>query len=598
MKRLMLLASAAMLIGADSPQLAQASDASTAQVPSQIRTTVPKRSGVPPFAANLAQQRSIVGPNAWRILPQDKAWRILATARPSDRQQARFDYARSMIGQERGAEALGALDVMRQDDPDLAMVDAYRLARGAALTQIHRFDEASTELSAVSLSGNPEACLWRMRALALSGFAEQAIQQMSCAAPVFANRPTAFALAAAQAAIEGGKPADAIRWLRGIPDRDPAANLLRGRAELALGQQAQARLRFARVEESGSVPLRMDARLSQIEAEVASGSFNRAAVLKRLDALRYSWRGDGVEERALRLTYRLNADAGDLRGALVAGATLFRFFDTSRQGADFLAGLQAKLGDVLDPAQKMPLEQAAGLYWDYRDLSPSGAEGDLLVNRLAERLQAAGMYGRAADLLEYQLFNRAGELARGPLSARVGGLHILAGRPDRALEVIKRSADPDYPDSMVYARKRVEAVALTHIGRVPEAFAVLQGVPDAAALRAEIMWKRRDWQGVANETADALPRSGGLSEVAQAVVLRHAIALAMLGQEDMLASLRQRYQGSFQGLRTEPVFEMLTGSAKSVDPEKLARAMAAIPSASAAGEIAALLEPTPVVSKL
>lgn len=579
MKRMMLLASAAMLVGADLPQPA--------------KPMLPA-ARLPGFAADLAQQPAISGPDAWQVVPQDSAWRTLATARQADRQQARWDYARSLIGQERGAEALGVLEVMRLDDPDLAMVDAYRLARGAALIQLGRFEQASAELAASSLASNAEACIWRMRALSLSGFAEQALQQMRCAAPALAGpRRKAFALAAARAGIEGGRPADALKWLKGVPDRDPAANLYRGRAELALGQPDQARLRFARVEQSGNMVLRMDARLSQIEAEVANGSVTGDAALKRLAALRYAWRGDAIEERALRLSYRLNAERDDIRGSLDAGATLFRFFGGARQGGDFLPGLQAKLAQALDPARRLPLEQAAGLYWDYRDLSPSGAAGDFLVSRLAERLQGAGIYGRAADLLEYQLFNRAGDLARGPLSARVASLHILAGRPDRALDLLKRSADPGYPDAMIHTRKRMEAVALAQIGRVPEAFAVLQDVPDAAALRAEILWKRRDWQGLATEMAAALPRPGALSEVDQATVLRHAISLAMLGREAELAALRGRYRASFRGIKTAPVFEMLTGAPGSVDPGTLARAMAAMPGASPAGDIAALLEQAP-----
>lgn len=578
MKRFFLLTSAALLVGADLPP----------------RPSLPV-ARLPGFAAALAQQPAITGAAAWRVIPPDQAWSTLATARSSDRQQARWDYARSLIALERGAEALGVLDVMRQDDPDLAMVDAYRLARGAAFIQLERFEEASEQLSASSLADNAEACIWRMRALALSGFAEQALQQMRCAVPAFAGpRRKAFALAAARAAVEGGKPAEALRYLNGVPDRDPAANLYRGRAELALGHPDQARLRFARVERSGPMALRMDARLSEIEAEVANGSLDGDAALKRLTAFRYVWRGDAIEERALQLSYRLSARQNDLRGALSAGATLFRFFDSAKQGEDFLPALQAKLAEALDPARKLPLEQAAGLYWDYRDLSPSGAEGDLLVSRLAERLQSAGIYGRAADLLEYQLFNRAGDLARGPLSARVAGLHILAGRPDRALDLLKRSLDASYPDAMIFARKRVEAAALSLTGRVPEALAVLQDVPGASTLRAEILWKQRDWKQLAAETAGGLPVSravsGALSEVDQAMVLRHAIALAMLGREDALAALRGRYAERFHGLKTAPVFDMLTASPGTADPDRLARAMAAMPASSPAGDFAALLD--------
>jgi tetratricopeptide (TPR) repeat protein len=565
----------------------------------EVATPAPQAAPrLPGFAADLAQQPTFTGPSAWLKLSSTDAWRRLSTAVPSERQQARFDYARSLIRKERGAEALGVLDVMRQDDPDLEMVDNFRIARGAALVQVNRVDEAIAELSAPTLSANPEACIWRLRGLAHAGMAEQALQQAPCAAPAFAGRPLPrFRLAVARAAVEGGRPADALRWLSHLPDNDPATNLLRGRAEAALGNIGQARLRFGRVEKSGNIVQRMDARMSQIEADVAGGIAPDKA-LKRLDALRYSWRGDHIEERALQLTYRLNSEKGEIGSALKAGATLLRFYDIGRMGPDFLPELQGKLDQALDPEGKMPLDKAAGLYWDYRDLAPSGPQGDALVSRLAGRLQQAGMYGRAADLLEYQLFNRAGSLARGALSSRVASLHILSGRSDRALEVLKKSADPSYPDPMQFERKRMEAVALSQLGRTAEALAMLQDVPDAAGLRTEILWKQRDWQGLANAGPQSLPRTGALNEVGQVVVLRHAIALAMLRQEQELAGLRAQYLSSFAGLSTASVFDMLTAPAGAASAGDLAKAMAAIPGVSPAGDMALLLDPvTPVRSR-
>ncbi|MFD2577957.1 hypothetical protein ACFSTD_03600 [Novosphingobium colocasiae] len=121
---------------------------------------------LPGFAADLAQRPAIVGGAGWAPLADALAWDRLITADTSQRQAARWDYARSLIGAERGPEAIGVLEAMRQDDPDLGMVDAWRLAHGAALTLLGRSDAALAELDMPGLATNPEACLWRMRALA------------------------------------------------------------------------------------------------------------------------------------------------------------------------------------------------------------------------------------------------------------------------------------------------------------------------------------------------------------------------------------------------------------------------------------------------
>lgn len=549
---------------------------------------------LPGFAARLAQQPGITMASGWKAIPDTRAWAALSQANADSRQDARWAFARSLIAHDRGAEAFGVLGVMQQDDPDLAMVAAFRLARGAAFVLMARSTEAMDVLGGALLADNPEGCAWRMRALAEAGYATQALAEWRCALPALnARGATArlpFLLAAARAAIESGKPDNALQWLAGIADGNPHADIYRARALVALGRTEEARARLDQAAEHGSMSGRMDARLTRIELGLASRALVPQVAQKQLADLRFIWRGDHIEQRALQLSYRLSSEARDSSGALATGAVLFRFFDPAAQGPGFVTGLQAHLAAVLDASNKLPLDQAAGIFWDYRDLMPSGAEGDRLASDLGARLQAAGLYDRAAELFEHQLFVRAQDLARGPLSVRVASLHILAGHPDRALSALNRTAQSGYTDEMIHARQRVEAAALSQKGKISEAFAVLQEVPGAGNLRAEILWNKRDWVGLAAETGHVLPAGSALSEVDQTIVLRHAIALAMLAHEGALAELHTRYAAAFARLPTAAVFEMLTASADTVNPEAIARAMASLPTASPAGEMAALFD--------
>jgi hypothetical protein len=224
---------------------------------------------------------------------------------------------------------------------------------------------------------------------------------------------------------------------------------------------------------------------------------------------------------------------------------------------------------------------------------PAGGEGDRLVWQLADRLQEASLYSRAAELLGHQLRHRAQDIAQGPLSVRVATLHILAGRPELALAAIHDTEGTLLPQEMMWDRARVQAVALHQLGKADEAMAVIQDVPGANGLRSELLWRRRDWGRLVAVGAADLPRGGALSEVKQAIVLRHAIALGMLGREEELIQLRIRYEGAFAGLPVAPVFDLLTSDSATTDPESLSRAMSAIPSASPAGEIADLLDIAP-----
>lgn len=560
------------------------------------RIAVPR--GLPPFALQLLSLPPITGPGGWRTPGQVDDWAGLIAAGPQTRQAARWAYATRQIDVGRGAEAIGALTVMRQDDPELSLVASYRLALGAALMLLDRPADATAALAGEALQSNPEACAWRMLALVRAQLEPQALGQLRCAMPALNARKVKdrarFALAAARAAASLRNPGLSRQLVDSLPADDPAANLMRGRAEIALGNRLEGRMLLAKAARMGSREQRLDAELSVLEDAVQRGAWSTANGGQLRD-LRFVWRGGDVEMRALQLGYLVARRQRDLRATLDAGATLLRYFGGGKDRSALVVQLQETLITTLGPDNPLPLDQVAGLYWDYRDLSPAGGEGDMLVTRLADRLQAAGLYERGAELLDHQLRTRMRDVAQGPVSARVASLFILAGQPKRALAAIRDTEGSSYPDDMLWARHRVEAVALDQLGRFNEALAVLQDVPDGAAIRDELHWRRHDWEALASVPPPA-ETSGAMNDVAQARILRLAVALAMLGREAELADLRARYARAFAGLPTAPAFAALTAPIEAIDPATISAAMAAIPSASPAGDIADLIDAAPSIA--
>ena len=548
------------------------------------------------FTADLAGRKAIAGPGDWTPMAADRASRGLANAGPDGRQAARWAYALSLIGRGRGQEARAVLSVMQADEPALAVVDSFRLALGAADAQGGNARRALASLQPGATAGaglaiNPEACAWRLWALAKTGEAAAALAEVPCARPALAARTVAarrpFLMAGAAAALAAGRPAPVKAWLAALPDADPGANLMRGKAALALGDAATARLRFARAAREGLPQQRIDAEISTLEMTLAHARAT-PAMLARIDNLSFVWRGDERERRVLRLSYRSGREQGDVVRALRSGAALVRHAGLSAELPPLLVEVQAMLAASLAPTSRVPLAAAAGLYWEYRDLAPVGAAGDYLASTLADRLEARGLYGRAAELLRHQLLQRTTDIAQGPLSARVARLFILAGNPEAALAAIRATDTNDYPAEMLWDRHRVEAVALYKLGRRAEALAVVQDVPEATAIRSEIHWQDRAWQALVAEAGPRLPAPTRLTSGGEAIVLRQAIALAMLGEEAKLATMRARYLTAFAGSPRQVTFDILTRDIASVDAEALQAAMLAIPDASPAGDIANL----------
>ena len=566
----------------------------------QVRSRAPAVR-LPGFAAVLANQPLIQDVAGWRIISDSDAWKAIAASTNETRQSARWNYARSLIGKGRSAEAYGVLVTMAEDDPDLSLVAAHRLALGAALVGLGRHAEALDELAVDQLAQNAEACAWRLRAMAAQEMNAEALAQWKCAHPTIASRKgrqrAPFLLAAAHAALGEEKFRIALDLVKPLPDADPSANLIRGRALFRLGSEQEARLRLDRAGDNGTPEQKVDARVSLLEGLVANDRAKADKAADELARIGYSWRGGSLERRALKLHFTLAERLHDDRAALAAGAALLRYHPMTTDSAAMLSTLQDRLGAILSPESKVPLAEAAGLFWDYRDLSPSGAGGDLLVSRLADRLQVAGLYKRAAELLDYQLMARAKDVAQGPLSVRVAKLYILAEKPDDALRALRATDDNIYPNPMLWERLRIEAVALHRLGRTDEALAVLDGVPEGGAIRNEIEWGRRNWQALSGSGDLPAARSGPLSEVEQTVILRRAVALAMLGREKSLAGLRTRYASGFADQPTAAAFDLLTGPVDALDPEAVAQAMAAMPTASPAGEMADLLAGKPHKAK-
>src|SRR3569623_74112 len=187
MKKL-LLASVALLATAAAPPVGPSFPGhppAPSSAPDASRQQQPRYPG---FGAVLANGAGIDAPSAWTVVPHSDSWEAIANSTPATRQQARWNYAKSLIGAELAGAAIGVLDVMVADDPDLGFVPPYAIARGAALAMLQRDEEAITALSLGELVRNPEACAWRLLALAHSHQDAEALRQIGCALPALQAR--------------------------------------------------------------------------------------------------------------------------------------------------------------------------------------------------------------------------------------------------------------------------------------------------------------------------------------------------------------------------------------------------------------------------
>ena len=210
--------------------------------------------------------------------------------------------------------------------------------------------------------------------------------------------------------------------------------------------------------------------------------------------------------------------------------------------------------------------QALALFLDFRELTPLGADGDMMVRRLVGRLVNVDLLEQAAELLKYQVENRLDGAPRAQVATDLALIYLMDRKPEQALQAINNSRTTLLPPPMQMERRRVEARALIALNRPDDAIELLEkdNTPEGQDLRTEVIWRQKNWPVAAaafeRSLGDRWRRPGPLSAEEEGRLLRASIAYSLSGDDAALARLRTRY-GAFidQARNPEALKVGLTG---------------------------------------
>ena len=492
-----------------------------------------------------------------------------ATVEAGDRNRdgpvaARMALARFLVGSELSFEAIGVLNAAARAHPELMDNAEFRGLRGAARVMARRYKEAEADFSAPALVEDPSAALWRAYIAAKQAQWTEARAQFAKGAEAYALfSPTwraRFARADAEAALRLGDlmGAQARVGLALSEKVDPleelATRLVQARVVELQGHQDRALRIYQAITraplESLSAPALL--RATQIRLEQGAITPVQAAVI--YDNLRYRWRGDATELETIRALGQLYLAQGRYREALEAlrstGGRLPDLPEAVQLQADLAAGFRALfldgMADGLEPVQ------ALALFYDFKELTPLGADGDLMVRKLVRRLVDVDLLPQAAELLKYQADNRLDGVPRAQVATDLAVIYLMDRKPEQALQAINSSRTTVLPSALSAERRLVEARAWTALGRFDSALEILgkDASREAQELRAEITWKQKDWASAGPLFEKALgerfKNPEPLTAEEEGKLLRAGVAYSLAGDEASLARLEQRYQGFYE----------------------------------------------------
>ncbi len=526
-------------------------------------------------AAMAMPLRSWAGPPGEFQSTKQALQEAVAKADPKTAGAKRLALARFYFANNEAVEGYGVLSRALQADPALIDDPRVRVLRAAMLTEMGRHAGAEADLSRPELLSDGEAALWRARAAAARGDTERAIREFrrgDASLRLYPpDRQAAFRLAQAGAHVAAGDAAGAKKALEQIdPALVPAKvaghqAYLTGRVETMLGNRAEARKAFEAAAASGHRPVEYRSRLAVIEDKLAQKEIDRPTAVQEMDRLRIGWRGDEFEPDLLRRIGALKIENGDWREGFDAyrqAATLFAKTPYAKAITEDLSAAFERLF-LRGEAEKLPAVEALAIYYDFRELTPTGEKGDEMIRNLADRLAAIDLLDQAATLIEHQARFRVKGEEQAKLANRLAILRLLDRQPEKALKALEIANGQQVAPGLARERSLLEARAQGDLGRFDlarKAIASASG-PDVDALRLELASRAKEWPEaarIAGQMVEAVVAEGKPDAAGRRAILRWATALALSGDEEALQKLRSRFATAFEATPEAEAFLVLT----------------------------------------
>lgn len=544
----------------------------------------------------------------WRMGPQADFFKNLSKLKleaskisddPAAGIKAPLDLARFYLAWEMPQEALGVIRFIKAVRPQLMQSPEIIGLQGASLALIGRGREALETLTSPELADDASAYLWSAMACFQMGDPKCAREKFALgqnALSAFAEDQQAkFRLIEAQSALIEGDfkaaqfNADTALQMAETPQTTDFARLIKA---LALGEEPDtgpAKTMLTELEKSKFPEIAARAKFAKELLMVKSDPSKIADAIKSLDALRYAWRGDDLEIEILRNLGELYIKGGDIRSGLATladASTLRPELPAARTLRETLMK-EFRYLFMEGGADGMDSIQALALFNDFRQLTPMGPEGDLIVRGIVGKLVELDLLPQAAELLEHQIDKRLEGYNKAQVATDLASIYLLDNRPEEALKTIWESRIAQLPAELNQNRRIMEAIALADLKRDDHAIELIEfdNSPDASRVRAEIYWRKGKYDLAAFNANQTLPPANTELSIEEAgEVLRAGIANALSRNSAKLAEIKNAYGAAMQKTAFAEAFNLIN-SRDIPSAEQMKSAMASVNGASPYGNL-------------
>jgi tetratricopeptide (TPR) repeat protein len=520
----------------------------------------------------------------------------VAAAEPDQRRSTRIDLARFYMSRGMYPEAKGVLDLVLADFKSGLEDPVALVVHSIANTLIGRPELGLKDLANPAIGTNYDSQLWKALAYARQGKWADAREKFKNVEFAISSLPSELQRIVISEAMRcslevkdysgAAKRSGDLDAVGLSPELKPAISVLRGRLAEALGHDRDALDEYKIAVMSSDRAAATEANLLGIVLRQKRGEISQANVLRALETLAVTWRGDRIEVKALQMLARIYSDTGRYGESFAAVRTATRLqpdSEISRQAQDAAAALFAQL--FLSPkGEDLPPVDALGMFYEYRELTPIGRRGDEMIRRLADRLVAVDLLDQASELLQYQVDRRLEGSARAQVAARLAMVYLTSRKADRAISALRTTRIADLSGELRQQRLLLEARAQSDVGRHDLALDIISNIAgrEAIRLRSDIYWAARRWRESSEQIelyyADRWRDFKPLNPVEKGDVIRAVVGYALAEDSIGLARFREKYAPLMSGEADRAAFETASkpAAANSAEFAQIAKMAASV----------------------
>lgn len=518
-----------------------------------------------------------IDPAGYRDVHQKLMTQITQAREMPERVAHWYKAATLALAEGLGPETTGMLDLVGNLAPEETASSRMAALRAGGEYFTYRPEQTLKLLERREFGDSADAAVWKAMALSDLGRHEDAAAEFAKGDPVIGSFPPIiqrrYALSHIASAIDLKDYTTARDLLAKL---DPASltsterarlDLLNALARDAAGHAMDAVTLLSNIVRENQGPVAAEATYRLVQLQRREGLITLDQAIDRLEQLAVAWRGDELELKTLRLLSQYAIEQGSYRRAFEVMRVAEQVNPNSTTSRQMTEEMQVAFSQVFLDKKNSDLSpvQALSLYYDYRELTPSGRRGDAMVRKLADRLVDVDLLPQAASLLDYQVKNRLRGAARAQVAADLALVYLLDRRPDKAMFTLSTTRQASLPVAIERQRRTVEAKAMAESGNPDGALEVLQPLEgvEIGRLRADILWSadRYAEAGTAYERmlgarwTDDMP----LSDSEQLAILKAGIAYTLAGDRMSVDRLRSKYTEKMAPTANGSAFDAVTG---------------------------------------